>query len=168
MSKKVKVYLTDHSKVRFDERTNISAASRTDVATAAFKKGYEFAEFKEPLATFLKSISYDDGKYVAKIYKEYVYIFNNYHGHRLLTVYSIPEEYLPVEKYLIPENELESCMIALTSKKDGKILFWSECSAPTDDICEALEFKTQIRAQNYINNNKELDLYKDKYEIEIF
>lgn len=93
MSKNTKVYLTRHSSVRFDERTDYVPAERQALANKAFKKGYEFSQFNAPLSDFLKSISFDGGKYVAKILDDYVYIFNNANGHRLLTVYKVPEEY---------------------------------------------------------------------------
>lgn len=168
MSKNKKVFLTNHSKVRFSERTNYQSNEQEQLATSAFRYGHEFAECTEPLSTFLKSISYDAGKYVAKIYKDNVYIFNNFCGHRLLTVYAVPEEYLPIDKYLIQKEELNRCMIALTDKKTNKISYWHEFGGLTDDICEALEFTNQVKATNYINNNQEIDSYKDTHEIEIF
>jgi len=168
MKKKKKVFLTNHSKIRFDERTDYPSGITTELATKAFNVGYVFSQFKAPLSDFLKSISYDSGKYVAKIYNNYVYIFNNCNGHRLLTVYAVPEDYLPVEQYLVSMSELGRCVIVLTNKHTSQQVYWNEFGGLTEDIDEALEFTSQIKAINYMNNNLALDNYRDTYDITLF
>lgn len=163
-----KVYLTRHSQNRFDERTDFVTAERQKLANKAFNSGHIFSCFKEPVYSYLKSISYDDGKYVAKVFEDYVYIFNNCNGHRLLTVYKVPEEYLPVDQYLIAKDELKRCGILLVSKAGNETYYWSEYGTLTKDIDLMLEFTSQIKANNYINNNNALDNYKDDYDIRLF
>ena len=161
-----KIYLTTHSKLRFKQRTDLQTIDNQEQnAEAAFKNGYGFAQFKEPIFSFLKDLGYDSGgRYVPKIYNDCVYIFNNIGGHRLLTVYKVPEEYLPIEEYLIRDDELQKCIIMLTHKDTGE-KFYGNGWGIADDIDEALEFTSQIKANNFINNNNQIKELKDDYYV---
>jgi len=165
MKKDVK--LTKHSKDRFNQRTDFNETVRQQNAKKAFRSGYEFSNFVDPVYSFLKGICYESGRYVAKIYKDYIYIFNNENGHRLLTVYKVPDQYLPLDKYLIKNEELARCWIALENKATGELSYWSECGGIAENLEDILEFRNQIAAENYINNNMELKKYRKDYKITV-
>ena len=165
MKKQVVVHLTTHSKNRFNERTEYAYEEYEQLALKAFKHGYEFSRFKEPFATCLAGLCHQGGRYLAKVYDNHIYIFNNAYGHRLLTIYPVPDEYLPIEQYLYPKAETARCIIALVDKETNEQYYWGEYGGLTKDIDEVLEFRTQVQATNYLNNNYELDSYKDFYDL---
>lgn len=162
---KKKVYLTRHSKVRYDERTDIHDGQEAN-AQVAFNKGLEFSNFIDPVKSFLNEKSGSDGRYVAKIYEGNVYVFENRLGHRLLTVYKVPEEYLPIDKYLLKSEDMGEAVIVLTDKETDEYFFWNE-DEPTDSILDALIFNNQVKAANYLKNNRELQELMDNYNIEV-
>lgn len=165
---KQKSTLTKHAKVRFEERSSYNKTEQQNNADHALNRGYDCCCFKDPLFTFLRDrINCTlNGAKVAKVYNDYVYIFSNI-GHKLITVYKLPEEYLPADQYLIPQTDLESCLIFLENKKTGKIVYWGE-SGITEDIAEAIEFKTQIKANRYLLNNVTLGKLSVEYHITVF
>lgn len=161
-----KVYLTRHSKIRGEQR--LAGGVSADKAAKAFKKGKEFSSFKGELSEYIRQKCSDNGRYVAKVYDDALYIFENRLGCRLLTVYKLPEELLPIEKYLIENDELEPKCIMLTDKLTGKIAYLTEFGEITEDICEAVEFKNQKKAANYLANNRRLQELRAQYEIGLF
>lgn len=165
---KKKIYLTTHSKERLQQRTDYSNAEYERRAATAFKKGYESTAFTGKLAEYLQSLCHNQGAYVAKIYDDVIYIFNNYCGHRLLTAYKVPEEYLPIDAFFVKRKTLSRCNIILEDRETGKIYYWSEYNDLTEDIEEAAEFSSQPKAKNFINNNGSLQNYIDKYEIIVY
>ena len=167
MSKNKKVFLTNHSKERFGERTGYDPSQYSKIASTAFKKGLGFSRFNGAMSDFLKALNFGDGRYVAKVYDGKVFIFNNSFGHRLLTVYSVPAELLPVDQYVIPQEELTPCCIILLDKNGCDDYYWSEFG-PTKNLEDAVEFKSKVKANNYITNNRDLSKYLNDYNIELF
>lgn len=162
------VFLTDHAKERLAERTTISPKNYQWYVDQAFEKGLDSCMFKEPMKSYLESLCHDQGQFVAKVYGGRVYIFNNDHGSRLLTVYDLEDQYRKVDDYKIHTNEyLNYCIIKLTEKKSGKEYFWSVNNNLTTDLEDAAEFKNQISANKFIYNNFAFDYYLDDYSLEI-
>lgn len=162
------LYLTTHSKVRFNERSDYDYNQQISHATKAFKEGLEFSRFKEPFNSYLKELGYEsNGRYVPKVYHQYVYIFENRCGHRLITLYPVPEEYQPCEQYQISKEDHRLTYIVLTNKDNGKIYYWSDCGI-VDNIQEAIEFNNQVKASNYLNNNGQLNDLSYDYDIELY
>lgn len=161
------LYLTTHSKERFEQRTDYDYNKQVSNATQAFKKGYEFSRFRDPLFGYLKSLSYDsNGRYVPKIFDDFVYIFENRSGHRLITVYPVPGEYHPCSQYAINTDDLKTTYIALCEKQGNKVFYWGEDGLVTS-LDDAIEFKSQIKANNYLNNNGCLNELTVDYTIEL-
>lgn len=162
------VAITDHAKERLAERTTISPKNYQWYVDEAFKNGSDYSEFKGDLKIYIEKLCHDQGQFIAKIYGKRIYIFNNDHGHRLLTLYDIPEEYSNLDKYKIHANEyITDCRIRLTEKKSGKEYYWSQYNRLTTDPEEMREFKNQISANKYIHNNYSLDYYLDDYILEV-
>ena len=165
---KNKIYLTNHSKDRLQQRTDYDAAEYEKLANTAFKKGYGATDFTGKLSDYIQSLCSMQGAYVAKVYDGVIYIFNNHLGHRLLTAYKVPEEYLPISKFLIDSKSLCRCNIILEDKKTKESFYWSVYNDLTEDINDAAEFNNQPKARNFINNNGSLQAYKDRYEIIVY
>lgn len=56
----------------------------------------------------------------------------------------------------------------LESKTSDEYYYWAVNGGLTKDLDEVLEFTSQVKANNYLNNNKELDNYRDNYDISLF
>lgn len=165
---KNKIYLTNHSKKRLQQRTDYNVAEYEKLANIAFRKGYEAMDFVGELSDYIQSLCSKQGAYVAKVYNGVIYIFNNYLGHRLLTVYKVPEEYLPTNKFLIDSKSLCRCNIILEDRETKESFYWSMDNDLTEDIDCAAEFSSQPKARNFINNNGSLQAYQDRYEIIVY
>lgn len=163
-----KIYSTEHAKERALQRLADGRALTATLTRAAFGQGKEFSQFKGALHDYLRSKISGDGHYVAKVYEDYVWVFENKYGHRLITVYKLPEEYCPSSSFLIAQADYEPKCILLTNKKTGDIRYWSATMGMTDDICEALEFNNQIKAANYLANDKALRMYSTDWYIDLF
>lgn len=165
---KKQIFITDHAKVRLAERTTLKPIDWEYYTKKAFTEGLETSAFEDPLRSYLKELCHNQGQFVAKVYNRIVYIFNNNHGSRLITVYPIDEQYSDTEKYRIRIDDLQSfCKIQLTNKRTGDIFYWSVMNNLTTNLDEIKEFKNQISANNFINNNFALDYYLDDYKVEI-
>lgn len=163
-----KIHSTKHAKERALQRLGDGRVLTAALTKAAFGQGKEFSQFKGALHSYLRSKISGDGHYVAKVYDDYVWVFENSYGHRLITVYKLPEECSPSSSFLVAPADYEPKCILLTNKKTGDVRYWSATKGMTDDICEALEFNNQIKAANYLANDKVLRGYSADWDIDLF
>ena len=140
--------VTDHARQRITERTSLSLSRFKKKASYIFKHGYKLSRFIDPLYSYLCSKRIDGGFYDIRVWETYVFIYDT-RQKRLLTVYPVPEEYLPVDNFLV--NSGSPCILWLC--KDGVSCYVCEGDSLTDDIGEAIEFRTKQKAMNYIKNN---------------
>lgn len=135
--------ITKHAYRRFGERTDFSPGQRNHDAKQAWKRGYGISQFGEPLYSYLFEKQREGDRTSVKAWWENIYVFDNRHK-RLVTVYPVPERFLPIKQYLsfkpIP------CVIEL-----GGSRFVSE-DGETPTV-----FKSKQSANNYIKNNHDLD-----------
>ena len=158
--------VTDHAKQRITERTDISLSDIKKLSKHIYKYGYRLSRFTGDLHTYINSKQIDGGHYSIRVFNNYIYIFDS-ELKRLLTVYPIPEEYLPVSNYF--NTESSPCIIWVRSP-EGVSQYISEgvngSNMLTDDIGRAVEFHTKQKAINYVKNNHMLRvLEKQGYEI---
>lgn len=135
--------ITKHAYKRFGERTDFSPGQRNHNAKTAWKRGYRVSQFGEPFYSYLNSKQQEGDRTSVKIWGENIYVFDNRHK-RLLTVYPVPERFLPTKRYLsfkpIP------CVIELGG---GRFV--------TEDGETPTVFKSKQSANNYIKNSLGLD-----------
>lgn len=164
-----KIFITDHAKERFQQRTTISEKNYQWYTDEAFKHDLESAEFTGTLKSYLESLCHDQGQFVAKVFHNIIFIFNNNCGHRLVTVYPLPDEYKKLDDFKLHSNELFPCKIKLIHKETGQEYYWGKYNrfAFDDDIDDIATFKNQVSANGYIKNNNALDSYLDYYDIEL-
>ena len=91
----MKKKITHHARQRLNERVNLTK-KRTSIANIAYCKGLTPLQYR---GTFFQYLSTKKGK--VKVYHDYIYIFSKARK-RLITVFPIPQKYLPVDKYKIP------------------------------------------------------------------
>ena len=91
--------ITKHARKRFCERTDFSPGQRNHDAKMAWKRGYKASQFGEPLYSYLFEKQMEGDRTSVKIWGENVYVFDN-RRKKLVTVYPVPEEFLPVKRYL--------------------------------------------------------------------
>lgn len=162
---KKKAYVTKHAAMRGEQR--LGGVSQTD-ANLAFCSGLDAHEFKGELSRFLLEKSSGAGHYVAKVRGDAVYIFENKLGHRLITVYRIPEEYLPIERFKIKEEELGPRCIMLSDKRTGATMYLRADGSLTEDIADAVEFRSQKQAARYVANNAKIQSLLEDYDFAMF
>lgn len=143
--------ITVHARRRFTERSDFSSSEQQINSKQAFLCGNKIHRYKEPFYSYLNERQMCCGTHTVKVYNEYVYIFAN-DTKKLVTVYPVPDCYLPSSDYLIKGNEVEPCIIRLTAP-DGANFYINEKGGLTTDIALAEEFRTKQRAINHIKNN---------------
>ena len=91
--------LTSHGKKRISERIN--ATSKTtlklkpyDLSRIAYMNGKSKDDFEGKFKQYIESKSKKGRK--VKIYSNYVYIYSN---KKLLTLFAVPDKYLPIQQY---------------------------------------------------------------------
>ncbi len=144
--------VTKHAKQRFKERTDVAEKDYLEVSQNAFKYGHKIRKFTGELYEYLKTKSIDGYSYTVRVYEDKIFIFDTVLK-RLLTVYPIPEEFLPIENFFVDQNSARPCIIVIDRNK-----YLCEGGNITDDIALALEFKTEQRCNNYIKNDYVLKL----------
>ena len=88
--------------------------------------------------------------YILRVYEDNVYIFDAILK-RLLTIYPVPEEYLPVSSFFVSDRC--PCII-IASFPDGHSEYvCSDSTVLTGDIALATEFRTKQKAENFLRNN---------------
>ena len=148
--------VTHHAKERLTERTSLSLKNFKKQSTFIYKHGYKIRCFTGELYSYLVSKQLDGGEYVVRVWEEYVFIYNS-RLKRLLTVYPIPECYLPISQYLLDGSNSEPAIIWI-KMPDGSSQYVSEHDSLTDDIGAALEFGTKQKATNFVKNNRVLSV----------
>lgn len=152
MIRKKKIYnrpVTNHAKERTLQRTDISLADIKKQSENAYKHGYKIRKFTGDLYEYLLSKQIDGGLYVVRVYEDNIYVFDSVLK-RLLTIYPVPEEYLPVSNYF--SESASPCLIYIRYP-DGHYEYVVNNGSLTDDIGLATEFRTKQKATNYIKNN---------------
>ena len=91
--------ITHHAKQRSNERTDYSIPELKKASSFALKHGYKIRAFSGELYDYLYSKQIRGADYIVRVYENNIYIFDA-RLKRLLTIYAVPEEYLPVENYL--------------------------------------------------------------------
>lgn len=156
---------TSHSKQRAYERTELSTPELKQKTKQAYKSGIRLHALTGELYEYIRARQIDDGgHFVVRVFENNVYIFDA-RRQKLMTIYPVPEELLPIENYL--SNSGSPCLIFLTSPNNEKTYVAEDCSF-TDDIGLAIEFRTTQKATNYIKNNKNISiLLKQGYTVDI-
>lgn len=144
-----KIKLTNHSKQRYSERTEIKQINHD--AQAAYTRGYKIRHFTGDFAEFLLNRPINYGREQIRVYNGRIYVFNN-HNKILITVWNIPEQFSNYKSYLLKKES--PCIIRYGDK------YVAESTELSEDIAEAILFKTETKARNYINNTKGLDFQK--------
>ena len=153
--------VTDHAKQRITERTDIPLSNAKRISDHVFKNGYKLRVFTGDLYDYLCSKRIDGGHYDIRVWEDYIYIYDTQQK-RLLTVYPIPTEFLPISDYF---NRSSSPSI-IWVRGFGTSQYVCEGDMLTDDIGLAVEFRTVQKAKNYIKNNRTLAvLVKQGYDI---
>ena len=135
--------ITKHAYKRFSERTDFTPNQRNHNANQAWKHGYKISQFDEPFYSYLFEKQLEGDKTSVKVWDENIYVFDNRHK-RLVTVYPVPEQFLPIKQYL--SFKPVPCVI-----KVNDLYFISE------DGENPTIFKSKQSANNYIKNNHDLD-----------
>ena len=140
----MKVKKTRHAKMRACQR-KIDTKNINHI----YKYGHKIKEYNEPLYSYLLTKQLDGDHTSILIYGDNIYIFDN-RQKRLLTVYPVPNEYLPTKQYL---GALE-CRCAILF--NGNYITEGNSSEP-------IIFRTKQSAYNYVKNCGWLDF--DSVEI---
>ena len=140
--------ITHHAKERTLERTSYSLSELKSKSQYAFKHGYKIRAFSGELYDYLYTKQIRGANYIVRVFENNIYIFDA-KLKRMLTIYPVPEEYLPVENYLHIHGT--PCIILVSV--NGHWEYVCETGFLTTDIAEATEFRTVQKAQNYIKNN---------------
>ena len=135
--------VTRHAYQRYSQRTELKTNQRTHDAKQAWKHGYKIGEFKDPFYTYLYEKQLSGDRTGIKVWGENIYVFDNRHK-RLLTVYPVPEEFLPIKNFLGTDNF--PCVIQINGDYFA-----------TEDGENPIIFKSKQSANNYIKNNHDLD-----------
>ena len=153
--------VTDHAKQRITERTSIPLSEAKKIAKHVFKNGFKLRQFSGEFYDYLCGKRIDGGQYDIRVWEDMVYIYDT-RQKRLLTVYPIPTEFLPISDYF---NRSSSPSI-IWVRGFGTSQYVCEGDMLTDDIGLAIEFGTVQKAKNYIKNNRTLSvLERQGYEI---
>lgn len=95
--------ITQHGKLRVKERTNTYKRGST-LSRLAYQNGKTKNYYQGKFRQYLISKSARKAK--IKVYKDNIYIFSK-NTKRLITTYSIPQKYLPVEQYEITKELID-------------------------------------------------------------
>ena len=162
----MKIYhkpITNHAKERTLERTDMTLVDVKKASAFAYKHGYKVRHFKGEFYEYLNSKQIRGSNFIIRVYENNVYIFDA-HLKRMLTIYPVPLEFLPVENWLCEEGS--PCIILVSV--DGHWEYVCEGGFLTNDIGSATEFRTVQKAENYIKNNNWISVMcKQGYVFEI-
>ena len=136
------------------ERTNIRISDYKKTAKHAFKYGRKLSNFTGELYEYLLSKYVKSSHYSLRVYDNIIYIFDTLLG-RLITVYPIPIEFLPVSRFI--NYDSLPTLIAIRFP-DGHYEYVMEGKSLTREIELALEFRTKQSAINYYKNDGSLSV----------
>ena len=131
----MKKYISRHASNRMQQRTNFSANQKNHNINRAWQYGRKIDNYTDPFYSFLLTKQQEGNRTVVKIYEDNIYVFEN-KRQRLITVYPVPEEYVPTKQFL--------------GKQKGDYVI-----RVGDDILPMF-FTSLQAAHNYIRNNLEL------------
>ena len=131
--------ITHHAYQRFSERTKFNSRQKNHNANQAYKHGYNISRFTGEFYEYLLTKQLDGDRTTVKILDTNIYIFDN-RQHKLITVYPVPVEFLPVNKFL--ETKPERCVIQF---KNGEFLTEGNSDEP-------IVFRSVQTANNYVKN----------------
>lgn len=141
--------ITRHAYKRFFERTNFTAKQQSHSAKQAWKYGRKVAEFCDPFYSYLIDKQLSGDRTSVRIYDKNIYVFDNRHQ-RLITVYPVPERFVPVKQFLAKGKQKTRCLILVRDETLGEYFISENGEEPT-------KFKSIQAANNYIKNNSNLD-----------
>ena len=139
-------------KVKKTRHANMRACQRkidTKNINHIYKYGHKIKEYNEPLYSYLLTKQLDGDHTSTLIYGDNIYIFDN-RQKRLLTVYPVPNEYLPTKQFL----GANYCPC---------VIYFNNEPITEGNSSEPIIFKTKQNACNYIKNCGWLDF--DSVEI---
>lgn len=151
MTKKTVVNVTNHARRRYVERTSV--VNFVEDANSAFYKGYKPCRFFGDFNDFLMCRPINYGKQSVRVYEGRIYVFEN-ETKTLLTLWNVPEEFGDYRDWLISTGS--PCLILVKTTSSDVVRYVGPGNQIVDDIMDAVEFKTESRARNYISNNRTL------------
>lgn len=154
------VNITNHARKRYAERTDVRLT--LEDAKEAYKNGYKPHRFFGNFNDFLMCRPINYGKQSIRVYNGRIYVFEN-ETKTLLTLWNVPEEYGDYRDWLVTSPKAKEtchCLILIKSEKDGTVRYVAQGGELTDDIVQALEFRTEARARNYISNNRNIKWFE--------
>lgn len=125
------VQITKHARTRFAERLDLTRREEMNhYFKSAIKSGLNPKSFKGKFHTYLISKLKKNSYCTLKVYSDFIYIHRN---KKLITMFPVPEKYLPVSQWL-PKNynntidEVENIpeLILRTKYKTGDTHFYSK------------------------------------------
>lgn len=159
--------ITHHAKERTLERTDYSIAELKNKSKTAFKHGYKIRSFSGELYDYLYTKQIRGANYIVRVFENNIYIFDA-QLKRMITIYPVPEEYLPVENYLHTHGSPCIILVSVDGHWEYVCEGTSETNFLTMDIALATEFRTIQKAQNYIKNNNWISVMCSRgYEFKI-
>lgn len=94
----MKVRVSQHAKLRANQRLNLSyKAERNKQFNKALKNGISYKSFGGDFYNYLLKKKNKNKNTGIKVYNNNIYV---YKGKLIITVYPVPEKYIPVESYL--------------------------------------------------------------------
>jgi hypothetical protein len=155
--------ITNHAKERTLQRTEMNLTELKQASSFAFKHGYKVRNFSGEFYEYLNSKQLRGAHYKICVYEDYIYVFDT-RLKRMLTIYPVPEEYLPISQWIT--DNTSPCIILVSV--DGHWEYVCEGGFLTTDIAEATEFRTVQKAENYIKNNNYMSvMIKQGHEIKV-
>lgn len=131
----MKKNISRHASNRIQQRTEFSANQKNHNVNSAWQYGHKIDSYIDPFYSFLLTKQQEGNRTVVKIYEDTIYVFEN-KRQRLITVYPVPEEYVPTKQFL--------------GKQKGDYVIRAG-----DDILPVF-FTSLQAAHNYIRNNLKL------------
>lgn len=144
--------ITVHARQRLSERTdlNLVGVNSSDFFFEVYNKGYRLNRFEGDLYSYLLTKRIDGSLYDIRVYKNIIYVIDT-RQKRIITVYPIPSNLLPVEAYFV--SSASPCIIVIRGIGENGREYVYEDGSFGNDIALAMEFRTNQRAQNFIKNN---------------
>ena len=130
-----KTIVTRHASNRIQQRTEFSPNQKNHNINNAWKYGHKIDNYVDPFFSFLLTKQQEGNRTIVKIYEDNIYVFEN-KKRRLITVYPVPEEYVPTKQFL--------------GKQKGEYAI-----RVGDEILPTI-FTSLQSAHNYIRNNLKL------------
>ena len=131
----MKKNISRHASNRIQQRTEFSPSQKNHSINKAWQYGHKIDNYVDPFYSFLLTKQQEGNRTVVKIYEDTIYVFEN-KRQRLITVYPVPEEYVPTKQFL--------------GKQKG------EYAIRAGDEIVPIIFTSLQAAHNYIRNNLKL------------